>query len=56
VRGEGGLRVTEPDTRVQDPMALAEIQLFGDLVIAASSSDGRLSQGEIDRALGLNDS
>lgn len=41
------------DARVQDPLVLDEIELYGDLVIAASASDGPLSQGEIDVALGL---
>lgn len=31
----------------------AEIELVGDLVVAASSSDGHLSQNEIDRLLGV---
>ena len=45
--------MTQPDTRVQDPAALAEIELFGEVVIAAGSSEEPLSQGEIDKALGL---
>lgn len=31
----------------------SEIELVGDLVVAASSSDGHLSQNEIDRLLGV---
>ncbi len=31
----------------------SEIELVGDLVVAASSSDGPLSQNEIDRLLGV---
>jgi hypothetical protein len=43
----------ETDSRVQDPTVLDEIELYGDLVIAASSSDRPLSQTEIDRVLGV---
>jgi len=32
---------------------LDEIELYGELVIAASGSEGMLSREEIDRALGL---
>jgi len=45
--------VRPTDTRLQDPLVLDEIELYGDLVIAASSSDRPLSQDEIDRVLGL---
>ena len=41
------------DVRVQDPLVLDEIELYGDLVIAASSSDEPLSQEQIDIVLGL---
>jgi hypothetical protein len=41
------------DTRLQDPLVLDEIELYGELVIAASSSDRPLSQEEIDRVLGI---
>ena len=41
------------DARVTDPQALAEIELYGDVVIAASSSERPLSQREIDRVLGV---
>ena len=44
----------EADSRLEDPLVLDEIELYGDLVIAASASDGPLSQAEIDRALGLD--
>jgi len=44
-------RVT--DVRVEDPQALEEIELYGELVIAASSYDGPLPAEEIDRILGL---
>ena len=43
------------DTRLQDPLVLDEIELYGELVIAASSSDQPLSQGEIDHVLGLDE-
>ncbi len=43
-----------PDGRVHDTMALAEIELYGELVIAASSSDGPLPQDAIDRILGVS--
>ncbi len=41
------------DTRLEDPMVLDEIELYGELVIAASSSDEPLSQERIDQVLGL---
>ena len=41
------------DTRLEDPLVLDEIELYGELVIAASSSDEPLSQDQIDRVLGL---
>lgn len=41
------------DARLEDPQVLDEIELYGELVIAASGSEGMLSQEEIDRALGL---
>ena len=49
------VRVLEPDARVQDPAALAEIELFGEVVVAAAERDEPMSQDEIDRALGLPD-
>jgi hypothetical protein len=39
--------------RLQDPLVLDEIELYGELVIAASASEVPLSQQEIDRVLGL---
>jgi len=42
-----------PDTRVQDRVALDEIELYGELIIAASSSARPLTQGEIDQVLGV---
>lgn len=52
--GEGGARVVQhPDARVHDLVALDEIELCTELIIAASSSDGPLSQEQIDAVLGL---
>jgi hypothetical protein len=45
--------VRKADTRLQDPLVLDEIELYGELVIAASSSEQPLTQDEIDRVLGL---
>jgi hypothetical protein len=41
------------DGRLQDPQVLDEIELYGELVIAASASDEPLSRDEIDQVLGL---
>ena len=51
---EEGKSMDKTDARVQDPLVLDEIELYGDLVIAASSSDKPLSQAEIDLVLGLD--
>lgn len=48
-----GKSMDKTDARVQDPLVLDEIELYGDLVIAASSSEEPLSQTEIDIVLGL---
>ncbi len=45
--------VPSGDGRLQDPLALDEIELYGELVIAASASERPLSPAEIDRVLGL---
>ena len=45
--------VRKTDARVQDPLVLDEIELYGELVIAASASDDQLSQAEIDGVLGI---
>ena len=45
--------VPSGDARLQDNQALDEIELYGELVIAASASDKPLSRDEIDRVLGL---
>ncbi len=44
-----------PDARVHDAMALAEIELYGELVIAASGSEGPLPKEAIDEILGVGD-
>lgn len=48
-----GRTARHADARLEDPQVLDEIELYGELVIAASGSDGMLSREEIDRALGL---
>ncbi len=40
-------------TAVQDHVALAEIELCGDLIIAASAAAERLSSDRIDEVLGV---
>ena len=45
---------TKPDARVQDRVALDEIELYGELIIAASSSSRPLSVAEIDQVLGVD--
>jgi hypothetical protein len=45
--------VVKSDARLQDPQVLDEIELYGELVIAASASEEPLSRDEIDRVLGL---
>ena len=47
--------VRPTDTRLQDPLVLDEIELYGELVIAASSSERPLSLLEIDRVLGVDE-
>ena len=41
------------DAALHDPEQLAEIELYGELVIAASGSTRQLSAEEIDRVLGV---
>lgn len=41
------------DRRVHDHVVLDEIELYGDLMIAASASEGPLTQAQIDAVLGL---
>jgi len=45
--------VPSGDARLQDPQALAEIELYGELVIAASASEEPLTSDQIDQVLGL---
>jgi hypothetical protein len=45
--------IENPDARVHDAVALDEIELYGNLMIAASESDGPLSQERIDEILGV---
>jgi hypothetical protein len=42
-----------PDQVLHDAVALEEIELYGDVVIAASAHDGPLTAAELDVALGL---
>lgn len=42
------------DIRVQDRDVLEEIELYGDLIIAASGSDGPLTTAQIDDVLGVS--
>lgn len=39
--------------RLGDDVLAEEIELYGDLVVAASEDDGALTQERIDRALGV---
>jgi hypothetical protein len=41
------------DARLRDDAALAEIELTGRLIIAASQHQGHLTQGEVDELLGV---
>ena len=41
------------DSRLRDDQALDEIELTSKLIIAASSTDGHLSQREVDEILGV---
>jgi hypothetical protein len=43
------------DLRVQDPAALAEIELYAELMIVAAASCGPLTAAEIDDVLGVRD-
>ena len=45
--------IENPDARVHDEVALQEIELYGNLIIAASECDGPLSLEAIDRILGV---
>lgn len=41
------------DVRLHDLVAFDEIELYGELIIAASQSDGPLTPAEIDEVLGI---
>ena len=41
------------DSPLEDPLVLDEIELYGELVIAASGSEEPMSQDRIDRVLGV---
>ena len=43
----------QADIRLQDPQALDEIDLYGEVVIAASACEGPLTLEQLDRVLGL---
>ncbi|SDQ84475.1 hypothetical protein SAMN05428996_2865 [Quadrisphaera sp. DSM 44207] len=43
----------EPRRRLDDDELAEEIELYGDLVVAASEADEALPQEEIDRLLGI---
>ncbi len=45
--------MTAADPLLNDPELLDEIELYGELVIAASASREPLAQDEIDRVLGV---
>lgn len=47
--------MTAADPLLNDPELLAEIEMYGELVIAASASVETLSQDEIDCVLGIRD-
>jgi hypothetical protein len=40
--------------RLDDDELAAEIEMYGDLVVAASEAEGELSQSQIDRLLGVD--
>jgi hypothetical protein len=43
----------KPDVSLHDAVQLEEIELYGELVIAASSHDGPLTVAEVDAVLGV---
>lgn len=45
--------MAEAEDNLTDGALQSEIELVGDLVVAATSSDGPLAQDEIDRLLGV---
>jgi len=44
----------ERSRRLDDDVLAEEIELYGDLVVAATAADGALPQAAIDRVLGLD--
>lgn len=55
VQDEEVVRVNSlSDVRVHDRVALDEIELYGELIIAASASDDPLTQDQIDAILGVS--
>ncbi len=42
-----------PDTSLYDAVQFEEIELYGEVVIAASAHDGPLTQPELDEVLGV---
>lgn len=44
---------SDPPSPLEDPLVLDEIELYGELVIAASGSEEPLSQHRIDTVLGV---
>lgn len=45
--------ISKLDARVHDRVALDEIELYGELMIAASQSERSLTREEIDQILGV---
>ena len=53
--GRGGVRVHDQfDVTLEDSDLLGEVELTTNLIIAASEADGRLTDEEIDRILGIS--
>jgi len=51
----GGVRVHDQfDVTLEDSDLLGEVELTTNLIIAASEADGRLTDDEIDRILGVS--
>jgi len=44
-----------PAAPLADTTLAEEIELYADVVVAASESDGPLPEGELDRVLGVDD-
>ncbi|QBI52089.1 hypothetical protein [Streptomonospora litoralis] len=44
----------DPDVRLHDHVAMAEIELYAELLIAVAGSDRRLTYEEIDIVLGVH--